>query len=146
MKGFTQKGALSSSLLRWWGVPLLLMSAIAQTPSKPRVYSYHMLPADKDWAWKSIIVDPPLTLTRDASGQAHLGIDKGFSPAPGNCTLGGVNKDELSCKIFTSTDKSAPGSVTLLDPVSGNTIKVQVPSGLPQSYTITLPLTEPQPK
>jgi len=138
------KKLILSSLLLLLLAATAFMAQVTPTTPPPRLYDYHKLPGDTEWKWQSIVVDPPLTLTRDASGQAHLGIDKGFSPAPGNCTVGGVNNDELSCKIFTSTDKSAPGSVTLLDPSTGNTVKVQVPAGLQQSYTITLPMTDPQ--
>ncbi len=64
---------IKGALLRW-GALLLLVPAISQMPKPPRLFVYHALPGDTTWDWQSIVIDPPLTLTRDAAGQAHLGI------------------------------------------------------------------------
>lgn len=53
---------------------LLAVFVSAQAPSVPRLYVYWMLPGDIAWSWKSVTIDAPLVLTKDASGNAHLGI------------------------------------------------------------------------
>jgi hypothetical protein len=140
----TNKGAL----LRWGALALFLVTAVGQTPLPTRIYSYYKLstdPSSSAWKWEALVIEPPLVLTRDSKGQAHLSIDPAaLRQAPGNCTIGGDNNDELSCKFFNATDKSEPGSVTLCEPTTGKCIKMQVPTGLPESYTYTLPLTVPK--
>jgi len=54
---------------------LFAVVATAQSPStNTRIYSYYMLPGGTAWIWKAIVIDPPLTITLDSTGQAHLKI------------------------------------------------------------------------
>ncbi len=62
------------ALLRGGALALLIAAAVAQTPLPPRLYDYHKLPTDTAWDWDSIVIEPPLLLWRDNTGQAHLGI------------------------------------------------------------------------
>lgn len=51
------------------------IAAVAQTPVRPpRLYTYYMLPTDTAWQWKSVVVDPPLVLSVDNTGQAHISL------------------------------------------------------------------------
>jgi hypothetical protein len=56
---------------------ILAVSAAAQTnpavPALPKLYTYYLMPGAGAYLWLSVAVDPSLTLTADATGQAHLG-------------------------------------------------------------------------
>lgn len=66
-----------------WAALLVFLPVVAQTPvGPPRLGAYYVLPGDTAWSWKSIVVDPPLTLTRDSAGQAHLGLSVPVAPPP----------------------------------------------------------------
>lgn len=52
---------------------LAAVAVIAQAPTSPRLWVYWIFPGDTAWTWKSVTIDPPLTLTKDAAGNAHLG-------------------------------------------------------------------------
>jgi len=60
--------------LRWGALALLLSIATAQTPVTKKPYIYWWAPGDAAYTWKPLVVDPPLTVTVDATGQFHLGI------------------------------------------------------------------------
>jgi hypothetical protein len=68
---------------------LLLVSGawgqgVAVAPARPpKLYVYYLMPGAPAYAWQSIVIDPPLTLTVDALGQAHLGIALPAVPDPG---------------------------------------------------------------
>ncbi len=62
------------SPLLWWGALFLLLPVISQTSREPQVWAYFILPSDTAWTIQRINIDPPLTLMRDAAGQAHLGL------------------------------------------------------------------------
>jgi hypothetical protein len=70
MKATKRGGLLRLAALLIFGV------GYAQTPTPPQIYTYYRLPGDTAWSWLSVKVDPPLFLTRDAAGQAHLSIQQ----------------------------------------------------------------------
>jgi hypothetical protein len=54
---------------------LLAISRLwGQTAPSPKLYIYYLIPGSSAYVWKSVAVDPPLLLTVDNLGQAHLGI------------------------------------------------------------------------
>jgi len=73
-----KKGAL----LFWGALALCLATAAAQTPVTKKPYIYWYAPGDTAWTWKPLIVDPPLTVTMDASGQFHLSMPAIPTPTP----------------------------------------------------------------
>jgi len=73
MTRLINKGAL----LRWGALALLLPIAAAQTPVTRKPYIYWWQPGDLAYAWKPLVVDPPLVVTVDSTGQFHLSM-----PAP----------------------------------------------------------------
>lgn len=100
MRRLTTKGALLA-----WGA-LFLLPIVSQTIKPPRLYVYYALPGDTSWSWLSIVIDSPLTLTRDSSGQAHLGISLpsfADNEVPAG-TLDGVNA------VFTLANTPSPPS------------------------------------
>lgn len=48
----------------------------------PRLYVYWKLPGDTAWTWQAVVIDPPLSLTRDATGVAHLSMPQPISSDP----------------------------------------------------------------
>lgn len=67
MNGITNKGAL----LRWSAL-LLLLPATAQTPATPQIFAEWT--SDAGPVRQAVVIDPPLSFTLDATGQAHLSV------------------------------------------------------------------------
>lgn len=133
------------ALLRCGALALLMAVAVAQTPTLLRPYIYFWQPGDAAYSWRRMVIDPPLTLTLDSANQMHLGIDPAaLRQAPGNCSVGGANNDELTCGMFKGTNNSTPGVLTLPDPSTGHAVTITVSPGLSQDYTITLPQQQSQ--
>lgn len=100
-----KKGAL---LLRWGALALFLASvasAQAPPPLQPKLYVYWLLPGDKAWNWQTVILEAPLTLTRDSAGVAHLStptttVDEEVPSG----SLDGINT------VFTLANEPSPAS------------------------------------
>jgi len=69
--------ALIRSIQRYALLSTLALSVTAQTPVTRKPYIYWWQPGDSLYTWKPLVVDPPLTVTVDATGQFHLSM-----PAP----------------------------------------------------------------
>ena len=39
-----------------------------------KLFAYYLLPGATVWVWQPIVVDAPIALTLDSSGQAHLSV------------------------------------------------------------------------
>ncbi len=67
--------------------PLVLFGgALAQTTAPPpaappvtRLSAYYLLPGATAYVWASIVLDAPLALALDATGQAHLGFAQPYT-------------------------------------------------------------------
>lgn len=69
---------------------------------------------------------------------------QGFSGSVGNCTVGGLTNADLTCNSFQSTDMTVQQGITLSS-ITGpaNTITLQVPSAITNTYSLTFPGTSP---
>jgi hypothetical protein len=89
-------------------VALFGVPAFAQTGAKaPEVFVYYARPGDAAYSWKSVVLDPSLTLTLDSAGQAHLGA--AIPPQPRAL----VEKVAVSAVTYT------PAAVNPGDPPTG---------------------------
>lgn len=119
---------------------LLLLPVVSQTPRPPLLYVHYALPGDTAYAWLSIVIDSPLTLTRDSSGQAHLSLDAGA--ILGGCSVGGANHDEMLCAGYRSSFQG-PGAMQLQSNPSASFIGIQANPGMSQTFTLIMPVNPP---
>jgi hypothetical protein len=92
--------------------PCLLLASgawgqgVAVAPARPpKLYVYYLIPGAPAYAWQSIVIDPPLSLTVDTLGQAHLGISLPAVPDPGPAV---IQTDQQTLTICADCSVATP--------------------------------------
>jgi hypothetical protein len=65
---------MGTRLLTFGGVFLASVVSLAsyQSAAPGKLYTYYMPPGGSAWLWQSVVIDSPLVLSVDSTGQAHL--------------------------------------------------------------------------
>lgn len=104
------------SLLRWGALFLLLPIITAQTPVTKKPYIYWWQTGDAAYTWKPLIIDAPLTVTQDATGNFHLSVPAS-TPSSLTFTIPGGGDPQPVTKLVIGeefqTTYTADGTVTV---------------------------------